>query len=181
MGAATAAQMRSTVENGSTFGAEQVSPACRLATLIGSRLDGRVVAPFALLGDREEVDGKADPSDRLHFVLDLGRYRLGGAGTHDDIQFGLGLCDESQVTIVHNDPAPRSRRGSVRSSETGGHRVLVPSRARSNQLGSFWHFGSITEWTVERLPETTVPASSVQYPSTELEGRAMTNVLAVAA
>lgn len=126
-----------TVENGSAFRAEQMSPACGLAPLFESLLDEYVVGALTVLGDRKEVDREANPSDWLYAVLNLGRYRLCRAGTNDDVQRRLGPRGETQMPLVYHDPAPSPDSDSMRSSEAGRHRVFVPLRARSNEPQAF--------------------------------------------
>lgn len=78
-------QVMSSVDNSPALWADQVSPACCLATLFVRLPQGRVLAPSTCLGDRETVDRKANVVERLDSVHDLGGYRLWRARTHNEI------------------------------------------------------------------------------------------------
>jgi hypothetical protein len=131
-GSVSTVSVRSTVENGSAFRAEQVGPASGLASCFGSVMIGRVVLRLTVLVDGEEVDREANRSERLHAVLDFGRYCLCQARANDDIQFGVGPRHESQAPLMHDDAAPSTRGNAVRTLETRRHRAFVPLRARPN-------------------------------------------------
>jgi hypothetical protein len=48
-------------------------------------------------------------------------------------------------------------------------------------LQSFGKFGSVTQWAVERRIEPCRPLRGVEHPRSELEGRTVSNVLAMTA
>jgi hypothetical protein len=113
-------------------------------------------------------------------VLDFGRNGLGHRGTQDDFYLRNGLRSEPQMTVMYDDPPPRPCGDSMRSSETGRHRLLVPLRARSNQLEAVGQFGPITHRTIKRGANPGAALFGVQHPLSELERRLMADVLTVA-
>jgi len=86
---------------------------------------------------------------------------------------------ETQVPVVHDDPAPSAHGGSMRSLETRRHRALVPSRAGSNQLETVGKLGPVAKWTVERRPKPGITPSGVHHPLSKLERWAVANMLAM--
>ncbi len=94
---AATVHVRTAVEHGTTFFAQEVSPAGGLASFLGSMLDGHLVRPGTVVRDRQEVDREADLAEELDVVLDDGGYGLRRAGAYCHTQLGLGPGCESET------------------------------------------------------------------------------------
>jgi hypothetical protein len=194
---AAACSVGTTVEHRSAFGADQVQPTCGFSTLVGSRLGcrghRRFVTPFAMIainsflpdmprrGGGVELDLEADRAERVHLMLDVGRDRLGVAGSDLDFERRLARHGETQPPLVHHDPPPGACGEAVRTAEPARHGLLVPLGAEANETETAWGFGPVAQRTAEQSTEPGRPSGVVGHPSSELERRTVTDMLAVAA
>ena len=128
----------------------------------------------------EELDGKANGTQRFDLVIDLGRDGLNRAGLDFDVDRRAG-GDEAKPTVVNDDPSPGSGRDSVSPTQPGWHGVLVPDRRNAYRPQTFGHLRPPAQWTIQRRPEPSCPIFGVENPCTQLEGRPVADMLVVPA
>ena len=114
-------------------------------------------------------------------MYDLWSYGLGRAGYHHHLELRFGAREEAQLPMVNHDPAPRTLCDAVRLTKSRRHRQLCPFRGRPNQPKAVREFGSVAKRTVEHRAQVRPATLDFQHPRSELEGRTVTDVLAMAA
>jgi hypothetical protein len=114
-------------------------------------------------------------------VRNLRRNGLGRTGVKHDIECGVALHHEAQLSEPHDDPSPATCGNTVSPAQACRHGVLVPLGAGSNRGETFGQFGPVAQRTFERRTESQCPGLGIEYPPSEQKGRAVANVLAMTA
>ncbi len=131
-------------------------------------------------GDGQEFDAEADRPERAHLVYQLGRDRLGRAGSELDLEGRLARHREAQPPLVHHDPPPRASAEAVRTAQPSRHGLSVPLGAGADKTQTVGRFGPIAKRAAEQRPEPGLPSRVVGHPGSELERGTVTDMLAVA-
>jgi hypothetical protein len=98
-----------------------------------------------------------------------------------DVECGVALHHEAQLSETHVDPSPGTCGNTVSPAQACRHGVFVPLGAGSNGRETVGQFGPITQRTFERRTESPCPSLGVEYPLSELKGRPVANMLAMTA
>ena len=128
-----------------------------------------------------ELDLEADRSERVHLMLDVGRDRLGVAGTDLDFERRLARHRKTQPPLVHHDPPPRACGETVCTTQPARHGLLVPLGAEANETETVWELAPVARRTAEQSTEPGRPSVVVGHPISELERGTVTDMLAVTA
>src|SRR5581483_7583837 len=62
----------------------------------------------------------------------------------------------------------------------GRHGVLIPLRSGPNELYIRWQLGAVAQWALELLTDPVASLGITPHPGSQLEGRAMADMLVVA-
>lgn len=165
------------VEYRSTLGAHQISPASRITTLI-HRCRGLCLID-SIFG--QKVQGEPDAADRPYLVVHLGWDRLLVSSDEFVLQGRLSGHRKLKVTVVDVDSPPDTGAEAVRSTQTSRKAVLIPLRTCTHHSQVGGELGSVAEWALEGLTESTGASCWALHPGPFLEWGAMSYVLVMAA
>lgn len=114
-------------------------------------------------------------------MLDVGRDRLGVAGTDLDFERRLARHGKTQPPLVNHDPPPRACGETVCTAQPARHSLLVPLGAEANETETVWELAPVARRAAEQSAEPGRPSVVVGHPISELERGTVTDMLAVAA
>ena len=114
-------------------------------------------------------------------MVQVGRDGLGGTGSKLHLDSRLARHGDVQPAVEHHDPRPGACLEAMRSTQPGRHGQAIPVGARAAKTETFWWFGPVAKPAAEQGPEPGLPTRAIDHPGPELEWRAVTDMLAVAA
>ncbi len=114
-------------------------------------------------------------------MLDVGRDRLGVAGTDLDFERRLARHGKTQPPLVNHDPPPRACGETVCTAQPARHSLLVPLGAEANETETVWELAPVARRAAEQSAEPGRPSVVVGHPISELERGTVTDMLAVTA
>ena len=154
------------------------TPNCASAPLAGG--DSGAMSSWPALGPKE-LDEEGHLALRLDLVLHVGWDGLPCLGSDEDVERRFGLGREAEVTSHDAEPTPEAATHPMRLAERDRHGVLVPDLGGSHDVEALRRLRPITQRAVEQRPHSTGATALVENPGSQLERRAMTDVLAVPA
>ncbi len=148
-------------------------PACRIAAFVLRLVGGTVHG--------EELDAEVHGTQRLDMVLDTGWDGLRRTCSQFEFDRRTGAGDEAQPAVVDDDPSPISCGNPMGPFQAGRHGALVPDRCGPYPPERVGHLGPLAQRTFEGCAEPGRPAFGIEDPGSQLERRAVAEMLIVPA
>jgi hypothetical protein len=129
----------------------------------------------------QKVQGEPDTANRPYLVVHLGWDNLLRSSEEFELQGRLTGHRKLKVTVMDVDSPPGAVAEAVRSTQTSRKAVLIPLRTCTHDSQVGGELGSVAEWALEGLTESTGASCWALHPGPFLERGAMSYVLVMAA
>jgi len=120
----------------------------------------------------EEVDGEACRPSRLDVMLDVGRNALRKVRLDDHVSHRIRASNEPQRPGFDTQATPRPSRHSMRATERGRHRALIPRGGGPHLHQAVGELATVAERAIQRA-DTSISLRWVLDPRCGPERRTM--------